>query len=251
MPVPGDIEKLARPPIREEVYVALREWIVDGTLHPGEQVRDYELAVALGVSRTPIREAFRRLEDEGLVQTATNRWTRVAPVNVRDAHDIYPIMWALESLALMRSRIPSGEPERAAMAAANARIRAALLNGSPVEAAAADEHFHSILLSETGNDEIIRIVRNLRVKLRRVAIAYFDGNIVAEQSAVEHDAILNALRMETPAQAAQAVESHWQRSYQRSLEHLRQTAPQVHAAADTHPRGDRTRPRPFSASHRA
>ncbi len=65
MPVPSDIEKLARPPIREEVYAALREWIVDGTLHPSEQVRDHELAAVLGVSRTPIREALRRTSPAG------------------------------------------------------------------------------------------------------------------------------------------------------------------------------------------
>lgn len=69
--------KIQRTFVRQEAYVKLRNWILDGTLSPGAQLRDKELAEQLGVSRTPIREALLRLEDEGLVKTKPNRSTLV------------------------------------------------------------------------------------------------------------------------------------------------------------------------------
>ena len=75
MPVP-QTDVLSRTFIRDDVYVSLHDWIVRGELEPGEKLKDKELAAQLGVSRMPIREALRKLEDEGLVETAANRWTR-------------------------------------------------------------------------------------------------------------------------------------------------------------------------------
>ena len=100
MPIPESAATLERPILRESVYGRLRDWIVEGSLEPGEQLRDQELAERLGVSRTPVREALRRLEDEGLVETASNRWTRVKAVDLGEAKRIYPILHALGLLAL-------------------------------------------------------------------------------------------------------------------------------------------------------
>ena len=96
-----DIVWFGEMPYRmDEVYAALLEWIVDGTLGPGERVRDKELAEALGVSRTPVREALQRLEDAGLVETSASRWTRVASLDVAQAEQVYPVVWSLEALAV-------------------------------------------------------------------------------------------------------------------------------------------------------
>jgi DNA-binding GntR family transcriptional regulator len=100
MPLPNSAPKLNRPAVKDEVYAALLEWIVDGTLGPGERVRDKELAEALGVSRTPVREALQRLEDAGLVETSASRWTRVASLDVAQAEQVYPVVWSLETLAV-------------------------------------------------------------------------------------------------------------------------------------------------------
>src|SRR5207248_3505224 len=80
MPIPQTEIRLTRSLARDEAYEKIRDWIIDGTLRPGELLRDQEIAQSLGVSRTPMREALRRLEDEGFVETALNRWTRVAPL---------------------------------------------------------------------------------------------------------------------------------------------------------------------------
>src|SRR5689334_15799597 len=96
-------EKIQRTFVREEAYRTLRNWILDGTLAPGVQIRDREIAEQLGVSRTPIREALLRLEDEGLVQTKPNRATRVTTIDFHNAFHLYSIVWTLEQLALTQA----------------------------------------------------------------------------------------------------------------------------------------------------
>src|SRR5690625_2290979 len=92
--------KIKRKIMRDEVYDILREWIVVGELEPGEKLRDQELSDLLGISRTPIREALLRLENEGLVDTKANRWTSVAPNDLKEAEDIFSIVKTLECLAV-------------------------------------------------------------------------------------------------------------------------------------------------------
>ncbi len=86
--------------LRETVYDVLKGAIIGGTLPPGERLRDGEIAEHLGVSKMPVREALRRLADEGLVIAEANRWTKVAPIDIGAAARVYPIIWTLECLAL-------------------------------------------------------------------------------------------------------------------------------------------------------
>src|SRR5579872_1685527 len=95
--------KIQRTFVRQEAYAKLRNWILDGTLAPGSQLRDKELAVELGVSRTPIREALLRLEDEGLVKTKPNSSTLVSSIDFHNAFHHYSIVWTLEALALSQA----------------------------------------------------------------------------------------------------------------------------------------------------
>src|SRR4051795_6717816 len=99
MPVPAETDKLDRDLLRERAYAPLRDAIVDGTLAPGERLRDQELCAWLGLSRTPVREALVRLEQDGLVETAPQRFTRVAPLDRRAARDAFPVVAALHALA--------------------------------------------------------------------------------------------------------------------------------------------------------
>src|SRR5262245_3703602 len=102
MPMPAQ-KILKRTFVREEAYQLLRNWIVEGKRKPGQKLRDKELAEQLGASRTPIREALLRLEDEELVQTKPNSATIVSPIDSHDAYHLYSIVWSLEKLALEQS----------------------------------------------------------------------------------------------------------------------------------------------------
>lgn len=219
MPIPGSLPKQPRALVREEVYATVLEWILDGTLYPGEYVREQELAEALGVSRTPVREALRRLEDSGLVRSEANRSTRVAPLEISDVKMIYPIIGTLEPLAIRLSEGQMTLDDIDEIAAANAQIVIAVQEGIRGGAADADERFHQLVSSHCGNPELIRIVGGLRVKLRRMAHAYFLGRIIAEVSVEEHAAVVEALRAGDVERAAVASAAHWQGSLDRFLEH--------------------------------
>jgi DNA-binding GntR family transcriptional regulator len=213
---------MRRSLVREEIYRLLHEWIVNGTLQPDEQMRDVELAEMLGVSRTPVREALRRLEDEGLVLTARNRWTRVAPVSISDADNHFPILWALERLALELAVTPFSTTEIDEMLDANRALALALRRGQAIEASTADFHFHQLVTARCPNPEIARIAFEQKLRLRRISICYFEGCLVAEQSVAEHQAIVEALRVQDHWQAAVAIERHWKESYGRFLAQVEQ-----------------------------
>jgi DNA-binding GntR family transcriptional regulator len=226
MPLPPRVRRIARQLVRERVYLTLRDWILDGTLRPNEILRDVELAARLGVSRTPVREALRRLEDEGFVQTAANRWTRVAPANLEDALRIYPMIWTLEALAMRDAgpRLTASDLEE--MTRANNHLNHALKEKDAVKASTADRTFHGVFVRRTANPELIHVIEWLKMKLRRIEVVYFGGSLVAEASVREHQQILQALRVKDIEAAAQGVELNWRRSLERLIRYTEEI-PQV------------------------
>jgi DNA-binding GntR family transcriptional regulator len=224
MPLPKRIDPIGRPLVRDRVYAALRDWIVRGTLRPNEKVRDTDLAARLGVSRTPVREALQRLEDEGFVRTAPNRWTRVSPLDVADARRLYPIIWTLEALAVRIAGARLDARDLRELADANDRLARALRQRNASAASSADRSFHAALVRRAQNEELSRILEDLKTKLQRLENTYFQGSIVARPSVLEHGRILDALRHHRIEQAAQALEANWRNSLDRLARHINRTA---------------------------
>jgi DNA-binding GntR family transcriptional regulator len=217
MPIPEQVQKFKRPLAREEVYTTLQTWIVEGVYQPGEIIRDQDLADALGVSRTPVREALQRLQDEGFVETATNRWTRVATLDLDEVRHLYPIIWTLEMLviSLAQNRLLSNDLER--MHEANTRLREALTNKDAIAASKADYEFHQVFISQSSNPDLMRMLHEIKIRLRWLEVVYFRELIVAIQSLKEHEAILDALEKGLYEQAAQAIKTNWEESLKRVL----------------------------------
>jgi DNA-binding GntR family transcriptional regulator len=215
MPIPEVTPKLARRTIRDEIYPTVREWIITGVLHPGEVLKDQELAQKLGVSRTPVREALQRLRDEGFVQTESNRWTRVAPIDPGAVAEIYQIVRALESEVLLVAGFRLTDRDIEAMAKANERLRAALEGRKGLDASHADSQFHDVFVHRCGNGHLIRIMDDLRLKLRRAEIVYFDDGLVAAASVAEHEQVVAALQQRDYERAAAAIRTNWDGSLER------------------------------------
>jgi DNA-binding GntR family transcriptional regulator len=215
MPLPQSESKLSRTLARDEVYSRLRAWIIDGRLQPGELLRDQDIAATVGVSRTPVREALRRLEDEGLVETALNRWTRVAPIDIGKATEIYAIVEALELFALETAirRLTAQDVTR--MREANQAMRRAAELQDPAAAVSADESFHEVWIERANNGELSALLGKFRTKLRRVELAYFDAAARALSSFREHAAIIKAVSGRALPAARQAVRRNWRGSAQR------------------------------------
>lgn len=215
MPIPESAPKVARTLAREEAYAQLRGWIIDGTLRPAEPLHDQAIGARLGVSRTPVREALRRLQDEGLVETALNRWTRVAPLDLGKALEIYAVIVPLELAALEAAFPRIAGPALAALRKANRAMREAGRRRDPAAALAADESFHEVWVARANNGELLGLVRQLKAKLRRVELAYFDEAARVEPSYREHLAVTKAIRRGSLPQARAAVRRNWAASVDR------------------------------------
>jgi DNA-binding GntR family transcriptional regulator len=213
MPLPQTEIRLTRSLARDEAYEDIRDWIIDGTLRPGELLRDQQIAQSLGVSRTPVREALRRLEDEGFVETALNRWTRVAPLDLRKAMEMYEVIEAMEIFALERAELTP--QDLANMAAANDTMRTSIERKKAAAALCADESFHGIWMARSQNSELWVLVAQLKAKMRRVELAYWDRAAQTEKSVREHAAILRALRKGSRREAIAALKQNWEGSMQR------------------------------------
>src|SRR5438270_1773693 len=234
MPLPQSEVKLSRTLARDEAYEKLRDWIIEGTLKPGENLRDQEIAQSLGISRTPVREALRRLEDEGFVETALNRWTRVAPLDLRKAIEIYGVLEALETFALENARLTPADLE--SMAAANEVMRRSIERKRAASALQADESFHGVWMARARNSELWVLVAQLKIKLRRVELAYWDRAAQTEQSIREHAAIVKALRKNQRPAAIAALKQNWEGSMRR----LRTVAESQNSSKDDAPERDKS-----------
>src|SRR5262249_14480408 len=156
MPVPDSWSPLERELLRDRAYLRLRDAIVDGTLEPGERLRDQTLCEWLGVSRTPVREALARLEQEGLVGPAPQGFTRVAPIARGAARDAFPIVAALHALAAELALPPADWLREHNEAFARA------LDATDVDAAiAADDAFHGEFVRAARNPELERALDRL------------------------------------------------------------------------------------------
>jgi DNA-binding GntR family transcriptional regulator len=208
MPVPADRAALERDLLRDQAYTTLRNAIVDGTLAPGERLRDQELTEWLGLSRTPVRDALSRLEQDGLVETEPQRFTRVAPLDRRAARDAFPIVAAVHALAAELGVPKLTAADLEAMSNANARFARAL-NDVDVDAAlTADDDFHAVLLTASANTELTRTLDRLMPRLRRLERLRF-GSLAGRASVRQHDGILAAAGQHDTSTTAERVRENW------------------------------------------
>ena len=208
MPVPKERNESARTLLREQAYARLRDAILEGTLEPGEQLRDADIAAWLGLSRTPIREALARLEEYGLVETSPNRYTRVTPLSASDAQDAFSVVAALHGLAAELGAARVSPDELAAMRRANDDFAGALRAGDVDAAIETDDRFHAVLVQASANREIVRSLERLMPKLRRLERARF-GSLAGRRSVEQHERIAALCEAGDAEGAAAAVRENW------------------------------------------
>jgi len=205
------LPELASDSLADRAYAALLNAIVGGELPPGRRLRDVELARQLGVSRTPVREALRRLEDEGLVESERNAYTRVAPVRPERIADAFPVVAALHGLAT-RLGVPAlGPGDLDAMERHDAARTDALGRGDVLAAIAADDRFHGVLLAAAHNAEIERLLTRVMPHIRRLDLAHFEALTRSAGAGRDHVAILDACRRGDAWEAARLVEQSFLR----------------------------------------
>lgn len=168
VPIPTNRPPVDRALLRDDVYRRLRDLIVDGTLVPGEQLKDGELATWLGVSRTPVREALLRLAQGGLVVARPGRSTVVSSLDVRATRDARDVIAAMHALAVREAVPHFTAADLDAMRDAARRFAAALDAGDIDAALRADDELHDIPVTVAGNRAIATVLEQFMPVLRRI-----------------------------------------------------------------------------------
>ncbi|MDE6312884.1 MAG: GntR family transcriptional regulator [Lachnospiraceae bacterium] len=195
-------------PLRDVVFHTLRQAILKGELKPGERLMEIQLAQRLGVSRTPIREAIRKLELEGLVLMIPRKGAEVAKLTEKSMQDVLEVRRALEELAIQLAcgRITKEEVQELEN---KKREFKEIIGGQEVVAMAeADEAFHTVIYKATKNEKLIYILNNLREQMYRYRVEYLKDKSIHPTILQEHEEIVNAVRRRDGKGAVQAISTH-------------------------------------------
>ena len=181
-------------PLRDVVFQTLRQAILRGELEPGERLLEMHLAEQLGVSRTPIREAIRKLELEGLVVMIPHRGAVVASITEKDLCDVLEVRRTLEIMAgaLACERVKPEALEK--MRAAEEEFEKLKDTDDFTSLAAADVEFHDLIYEATENQRLITILNNLREQMYRYRLEYLKDRESHERLKDEHRRIYNAIK---------------------------------------------------------
>lgn len=201
------------PAFREQVYERLRAAILTGELAPGERLSPAGIAKSFGVSAMPVRDALHVLEQEGLVETAARRWTRVVELDPALVEEIVPLVALLEHHALSSVRSLS-EGAVAALRRANAKFAKAVANGDLVACIEADTAFHEALVGLAGNRSVERALRDAWAHVRLLRARVLRPEFASE-SVSDHERIIALLEQGDREGAAHAVEANWERGLER------------------------------------
>lgn len=195
-------------PLRDVVVKTLRQQILTGKLKPGERLLEIHLAEELGVSRTPIREAIRKLELEGLVTMIPRRGAEVAQISEKGMSDVLEVRKALDSLAgeLACARITEGEKEQLREACLD--FEKAIATKDKAKIAKADVAFHNIITEATRNIRLAQLLNNLSEQMYRYRFEYIKDENQHKALAEEHKRIYEAIRDNKPEQAVEALKNH-------------------------------------------
>jgi DNA-binding GntR family transcriptional regulator len=208
MPVPTTVAPVRTTLLRDTVHGRLRDAIVDGTLAPGEVVRDTELATWLGVSRTPVREALLRLGETGLVRAAPGRSTVVAEIDLAEVREAHAVVATMHRLAVAEAvaRLTPADLDR--MRGANARFAAAIDAHDTDAALAADDAFHAIAVDASANRALATVLDQFGPVVRRLERLRF-ASVAAADSVDLHDRLVAACEAGDAEAAAEVAFSTW------------------------------------------
>jgi DNA-binding GntR family transcriptional regulator len=193
--------------LSEKTYVRLKEIIISTDLKPGQVINEIDLARRLGISRSPLREALRQLQEEGLVDTC-GRGMRVAPVTRRGVIELYELRLALESFAARKAAGRIGWQEIDAAQAELEKTAQPLARGDVRPFTNLDFQFHDIYVRSCGNSVLVDRIGRLRDHLRRIWRHVGIRVAHTEMAYREHSDILEAMRSGDPVRLQSAVEKH-------------------------------------------
>ena len=195
-------------PLRDVVFNTLRHAILKGELEPGERLMEIALAQKLGVSRTPIREAIRKLELEGLVVMVPRKGAEVADITEKDLRDVLEVRTALEELSIELAMKNMNDDDYKQLREANELFAKDSEGDDLIKIAEADVAFHEIIYMATGNKRLIQMINNLREQMYRYRLEYIKDKSTHARLVEEHNKIIDAMKKNDVTAAKAAIKLH-------------------------------------------
>ena len=195
-------------PLREVVFQTLRQAILKGELKPGERLMEVALAERLGVSRTPIREAMRKLELEGLVVMVPRKGAQVASITEKDLTDVLEVRITLENFAIEKACTHMTEEDMDKLWLASKQFEHAIQEGDLVRIAEADQAFHEIIYQASDNARLLQVLTNMREQIYRYRLEYLKDELSRDKLLEEHRRLTDAIRRRDAAQAQRISFEH-------------------------------------------
>lgn len=201
-------------PLRDVVYKTLRDAILKGELKPGTRLMEIHLANDLGVSRTPVREAIRILEKEGLAVTYPRRGAQVAFMSVKDLEDVIEIREALDVLAATKACENATEETIGKLKVEVKRFEEALESDDVRYIVEVDEAFHNVIYDSANNPKLKEIVTGLREQMYRYRYEYIKEKSALVTLLKEHANILRGIENRDKAFVIEAMREHIENQYE-------------------------------------
>ena len=195
-------------PLREVVFKTLRNAIIQGEFQPGERLMEITLAKKLGVSRTPVREAIRMLELEGLVVMIPRKGAEVANITVKDLKDALEVRMALESLSVRLACERIDDEGKEELKNACMKFKEAINSKLVPAIVEADEHFHNVIYKASKNPKLINMAQNLREQVYRYRVEYVKDFSYHDNLIREHDQITMAILKGDKESAERIMDEH-------------------------------------------
>ncbi len=210
MPIPSNNHTPMRLTAKETAYNQILQWIIDGTLLPGEKINDTELAEALGVSRTPVRESLQLLESQGFVKMYPGKATQVTEVDRNSINELLPPLAAMQALAAELAIPNLTASDLELLNEKNKKLEKAVRLNNSYSALRIDEDFHRIIVEKANNPYVAKIVESLQAHVRRL---FFHNSIfITEQSVEEHKQIISSMKNKQAEEAAKVMKTNWLRA---------------------------------------
>ncbi len=195
-------------PLREIVYEELKRQILVGEIAPGTRMMEVELADVMGVSRTPVREAIRKLEKEGLVTIEPRKGAYASNISIKDMVDVLEVRQGLEGMA---AAIASGritEKQKTDLLNIVEKYKAAVESANIEEIIKYDEEFHSMIIAISGNKTLMQVFSTVQELALRFRYIYYDDFNRYESMPREHQLIEEAIMSGDAEKARVAAGDH-------------------------------------------
>ncbi len=210
-------------PLREMVFESLREAIILGRLRPGERLMEIQVAEEMGVSRTPVREAIRKLELEGFVVMMPRKGAYVAGISVKDIVDVFEVRAALEGLAAGLAAERCTEEEMDELERSLIKIN--VESGDDINAIAeGDNSFHQIIYRASRNHHLVQIITRLQEQIQRFRMTSLSQPGRTKIALDEHKKIVEAISDRNVEEAQALATEHIENAEQILLNALREEA---------------------------